>query len=340
MIIKSLSRFAYRVTLSLTLCIVAVSAHSLVAPDAAQAAVVSSIEVRGSQRLDSQSVRNYITIEPGRSFSTIDIDDSLKALFATGLFADVQIFQSGRTLIVRVEENPTIANVIVRGNKKIKTKPLRASLQSEDVGILSDNVLESDRQRIEEQYRRIGREDVSVNVRTVDLGNNRVNVVFEIAEGGRTRVDKILFVGNNAFGDRRLRGVINTRQSGLLSFLSRNDVYDPDRLAADEEILARFYFDRGYADFEIVSAVADLDEVENEYTITITVNEGERYDFGDVQIDSTIQGLDSEQLQREIKSRTGRLYSAKRVEETIEGINRRVATKGFAFAQITPRGER
>ncbi|MEO0637614.1 MAG: outer membrane protein assembly factor BamA [Pseudomonadota bacterium] len=340
MIFNSIRLMACRLMIALALGTVAMASHSVTFPQAAHAAVVSSVQVQGSQRLDNQSILNYITIEPGRSFSTIDIDDSLKALFATGLFADVQIFQSGRTLIVRVEENPTIANVIIRGNKKIKTEPLRSSLQSEDIGILSDNVLESDRQRIEEQYRRIGREDVSVNVRTVELANNRVNVVFEIAEGGRTRVKQILFVGNNAFGDRRLRSVINTKQSSLLSFISRNDVYDPDRLAADEEILARFYFDRGYADFEVISAIADLDQAENEYTITITVNEGERYDFGDVQIDSTIEGLDPEQLQRELKSRTGRLYSAKRVEETIEGINNRVASKGFAFAQITPRGER
>lgn len=307
---------------------------------AASAAVVSRIDVRGNQRVDAETIRNYLGITPGKSFNNGDIDEAVKRLFATGLFADVRISQSGGTLIVQVDEYAIVNQVIFQGNKKIKDANLASAVQLKPRGSFSQLALDSDIETVKAAYARIGREDVIVNARTIELGGNRVNVVFEIQEGDRTKIATINFVGNNAFGDRRLRDVIATKQSNFLSFLFRNDVYDEDKLRADEEQLRRFYFNRGYADFQVVSSFAELNEAENEYVITITVDEGEKYRFGAIDVETTIEGVDAQSLGSSISTREGGTYSAKNIEDTIIALTEAVAGKGYAFAQVTPRGNR
>lgn len=306
----------------------------------AQAAVVSRIEVRGNKRVDSETIRSYVAISPGKQFSGADIDEAVKRLFATGLFSDVRINQAGGTLIVQVDEYAVVNQVLFQGNKKLKDADLANNVQLKARGTFSQSQLEADADAIRESYRRIGREDVDITTQVIDLGENRVNVVFEINEGGRTKIAAINFVGNSAFSDRRLAEVISTRRSNILSFLFRNDIYDENRLRADEEALRRFYFNRGYADFSVVSSFGELDPSTNEYTITITVEEGERYTFGDVAVESSIAGLDSDTLKSLVKSRTGSVYSAKDVEDSIIALTERVAGQGYAFAQVTPRGDR
>lgn len=306
----------------------------------AEAAVVSRIEVRGNKRVDAETIRSYVGITPGRQFSGADIDEAVKRLFATGLFSDVRVNQAGGTLVVQVDEYPVVNQVLFQGNKKIKDADLANSVQLSPRGTFSQSQLEADADAIRQSYRRIGREEVNVTTQVIDLGDNRVNVVFDINEGDRTKIGTINFVGNNAFSDRRLADVISTRRSNILSFLFRNDIYDEDRLRADEEALRRFYFNRGYADFTVVSSYGELDPSTNEYTITITVDEGERYTFGDVSVESTISGLDSETLNSLVESRAGNVYSAKDVEDTIIALTERVAGLGYAFAQVTPRGDR
>ena len=220
-------------------------AVQVAATSVAQAAVVSSISVQGNQRVDDETIRNNLTIRPGRSFSGADIDESLKQLFATGLFSDVRINQSGSTLIVEVSEYAVVNQVLFQGNRKIKDADLARAVQLKPRGGFSQAQLDADAEAIKASYSRIGRDDATVTARTMDLGENRVNVVFEINEGGRTKINAINFVGNNAFGDRRLSDVITTKRSSVLSFLFRDDVYDEDRLRADEETLRRFYYNRG-----------------------------------------------------------------------------------------------
>jgi len=307
---------------------------------AAYAATVSSISVRGNQRVDADTIRGNLSIQPGRSFSAGDIDESVKRLFATGLFSDVRITQSGGTLVVQVAEYPVVNQVLFQGNKKRKDADLARVVQLKPRGPFSQSQVEADVEAIKAAYASIGRDDADVTTQVVDLGENRVNVVFVVNEGGRTKIKAVNFVGNNAFGDRRLSDVISTRRSSLLSFLLRDDIYDENRLRADEEVLRRFYYDRGYADFQVVSSAAELDEATNEYTITFTVDEGERYTFGDVTVESTIDGVDASTLNSELKSRSGDVYSAKNVEDTIIGLTERVAGSGYAFAQVTPRGDR
>ncbi len=307
---------------------------------AAQAAVVSSIEVRGNQRVDAETVRNYLPIKPGKSFSGADIDNAVKTLFGTGLFSDVKVNQVGSTLVVQVSEYRVVNQVLFQGNKKIKDVPLAAVVQLKPRGAFSDAAMETDAEAVRAAYRRIGRDDATVTAQAVDLGDNRVNVVFNIQEGDRTKIAAINFVGNSAFTDRRLADVIATKRSTILSFLLRDDVYDEDKLRADEEALRRFYYNRGYADFRVVSAYGELDETSNQYTVTVTVEEGERYTFGDINIDSSIAEINAESLKSVVKTQAGDVYSAKQVEDSIIALTERTAGQGYAFAQVTPRGDR
>ncbi|MFP1632556.1 outer membrane protein assembly factor BamA [Zhengella sp. ZM62] len=304
------------------------------------AAVVRAIDVRGNTRVDDDTIRSYIDIKPGRNFGAADIDEAVKRLFSTGLFSDVRINQVGSTLVVEVAEYQVVNQVLFQGNKKIKDEQLAARVQTQPRSGFSPATLEIDADTVRESYRRIGRSDAVVTTEVIDVGQNRVNVVFNIQEGGRTKIANIDFVGNNAFSDRRLRDVVSIKRSNFLSFLMRDDVYDENKLRADEEALRRFYYNRGYADFRVISADATLDETENEYRITFTIDEGERYTFGDVQIESTIPGVDTEQLKRVVETDSGDVYSAKNVEDSIVGLTENVAGEGYAFAQVTPRGDR
>ncbi len=318
----------------------AVAAVALIVSASPAFSAFSSIDVRGNQRVEASTIRDYIGVKPGAPFGAGDIDEAVKRLFSTGLFSDVRIRQSGSVLIVEVDELSVVNQVIFQGNRKIKDAALNGQVQIKPRAALDANVIEQDAETIREAYRRIGRADVVVDSRTMDLGNNRVNVVFDIKEGDRTKIATINFVGNNAYGDRRLGEVISTKRSNFMSWLSRNDVYDEDKLRADEELLRRFYFNKGYADFQVISSTAELDEATNKYTITVTVDEGERYTFGNISVESTVDGLDGEVLQRSLETRTGKVYSAKDVEDSLLAVSEQVAGKGYAFAQVTPRGDR
>ncbi|WP_099866532.1 outer membrane protein assembly factor BamA [Pararhizobium haloflavum] len=328
------------VALSAGIASCGLGAGLLATASVAQAAVINSIDVRGNSRVDAATVRGNITIQPGQNFDNADIDESVRRLFATGLFSDIRIEQAGGTLIVTVSENQIVNQVVFNGNSKIRDRQLETIVQTKSLGPYSEAAVEADIQAIEDAYVAVGRSDATVTTRTVTLDDGRVNLAFEINEGDRTKIAAVNFVGNQAFGDGRLRDVIRTKRSGPLSFLTRRDVYDQDKLRADEELLRRFYYNRGYADFQIVSSFAELDEQSNEYTVTVTVQEGERYTFGNVNVVSSVPDVDTERLMRLVESRSGSVYSAEEVEESIVALSETVATEGFPFAQITPRGDR
>ncbi len=302
--------------------------------------MIQRIEVKGTQRVSPEAVRSNISIKPGQSFSNVDIDESVKQLYATGFFSDVRISVSGSTLVVSVSEAQLINQVVFNGNRKIKDDKLRGFVQTQPMGPYSEALVAADISRIKEAYAGIGRSDVEVTTQVVPVAEGRVNLAFVINEGERTKIAKINFVGNNAYGDGRLESVIQTKQSGMLSFLTRKDVYNEDKLRADEEALRQFYYNHGYADFRVVSSDVSLNEAGNEYTITITVDEGERYKFGDVKVESTVEGVDGAELQGLLESRAGNTYSAKDVQKSMEAISQRVAAKGYPFARVVPRGDR
>ncbi|AZN99781.1 outer membrane protein assembly factor BamA [Mesorhizobium sp. M9A.F.Ca.ET.002.03.1.2] len=340
---KATSKFlsaASAVALSAALVVPGALAVQFVATSAAEAAVVSRVEVSGNQRVDADTIRNYVTIKPGKAFSSSDVDDAVKALFGTGLFSDVQINQVGSTLVIKVSEYQVVNQVLFQGNKKLKDNALTAAVQLKPRGTFSQQALDADVEAVKAAYRRIGRDDAAVTTQIMDLGDNRVNVVFNINEGGRTQIAAINFVGNSAYSSRRLSDVISTKRSSVLSFVLRDDVYDEDKLRADQELLRRFYYNHGYADFQVISAVGELDETTNKYTVTITVQEGDRYTFGDVSVESTIPEVDGASLQSVVETHKGDVYNAKNVEDTIIALTEKVAGSGYAFAQVTPRGDR
>ena len=340
---KAASKFlsaASAAALSAALVLPGALAVQFVATSVAEAAVVSRVEVSGNQRVDAETIRNYISIKPGKAFSSADVDDAVKALFGTGLFSDVRINQVGSTLVVKVSEYKVVNQVLFQGNKKLKDNALQAAIQLKPRATFSQQALDADVESVKAAYRRIGRDDAAVTTQIMDLGDNRVNVVFQINEGERTQIAAINFVGNSAYSSRRLSDVINTKRSSWLSFVLRDDVYDEDKLRADQELLRRFYYNHGYADFQVVSAVGELDNATNKYTVTITVQEGERYTFGDVSVESTIPEVDSKALESVVETHKGDVYNAKDVEDTIVALTEKVAGSGYAFAQVTPRGDR
>ena len=258
----------------------------------AQPYTISEIEVEGNTRIEAETIETYLTIQRDLPFTDSDIDDSLKEMFATGLFTDVGIERRGETLVVTVSENALIREISFEGNSRITDDALQEVIQSEEREVLTQTRVQGDLQLILESYRRIGRYRAAVEPKYIELENNRVDLVFEINEGTKTKIERITFIGNRNYSDGNLRDVIQTREAGILSFLRTSDVYDPDRFDADQELLRRFYFQQGYADFRIVSAIADLDREQNLFYLTITIDEGVKYEYGNIDIDTTLISVD------------------------------------------------
>jgi outer membrane protein insertion porin family len=300
----------------------------------------SSISVEGNRRVEADTIRSYFRSGPGGRIGPAEIDEALKALYATGLFEDVQIRQPGGRLVVTVVENPVINRIAFEGNKRAKDEQLAGEIQSKARGTLSRPVVQGDVQRIIENYRRNGRFDVTVTPKIIELPNNRVDLVFEIREGEKTGVKKIRFVGNNAYSDFRLKDVIKTTETNLLSFLKNSDIYDPDRVEADRDLLRRFYLKHGFADVRIVSAVGEYDASQKGFIITYTIEEGSQYRFGSIDVLSNVRAIDAAQVKSKLKARPGQVYNAELVEKTVEDISVEVAKRGYPFAQVRPRGER
>ena len=306
----------------------------------AEAAVIRSVQVRGAQRAGEEAVRSNLTIQPGVTFSGADIDESVKRLYATGYFSDVKISVSGSSLVVTVAENELVNQVVFNGNRKIKDDKLAGVVQTQPLGPYSQAMVNADIERLRTAYSQIGRSDVEITTQTVNVGQGRVNIAFVINEGDRTKIADINFVGNQAYGDGRLKAVIATKESGPLSFLTRKDVYSQDKLRADEDALRQFYYNHGYPDFRIVSSDAQLDTTTNKYTINFTVEEGARYQFGDVNVESSVEGVSGDDLKGLVETKPGSVYDAREIQKSMEAISKQVASKGYPFARVTPRGDR
>lgn len=318
-----------------------VTVYSIASATVATAQTVSSIVVQGNRRVDSEAIRSYLQIRPGERVDPIKIDDGLKALYATGLFQDVKInMGGGGRLIVTVVENTVLNRVVFEGNKKVKDETLAAEIQSKPRGPLNNATVQSDVQRIVEVYRRGGRYDVRVDPKIIERANGRSDLIFEINEGDKTTISKIAFAGNKAFSDYKLRDVMSTTEKTWLSWIKSTDVYDPDRVSADQEALRRFYLKNGYADFRIVSANVDLDRKLGGFVITITVDEGQQYRTGTVDVVSNVRDLDSGALRGFVRTAPGDVYNAEMVEKSIENLTMELAKRGYAFAQVRPRGDR
>jgi len=290
--------------------------------------------------VEPETVRSYLTFSTGDAYDPAKVDESLKALFATGLFQDVRIRREGSTIVIVLMESPIVSRVAFEGNREVEDDTLAAEVQLKARAVYTRARVQADVQRILDVYRRQGLYAAQVDPKIINLDNNRIDVVFEISEGPSTKVRAINFIGNSAFSDSQLRYVISTTQTNLLSFLKGTNVYDPDRLNLDRELLRQFYMKNGYADVRIVSATADLDRDGRGFFITFTIEEGERYRFGPIDVESALPSVNVDALRHVILTRTGRVYNAEKVEKTIEALTIEVSQQGYAFGQVRPRFER
>ncbi len=310
-----------------------------VAPEAARP--IRSIQVTGAQRLEPQTVLSYTQLRSGGAYTREAADQAIKDLYATDLFADVAISENDGAVTIAIQENPVINRVILEGNKRLKEDKIAPEIRLAPRQIFTSARVRADVARILELYRRQGRYAARVEPKLVQLDQNRVDVVFEIAEGPKSKVRAINIIGNEEFADDRLRGEMATKTAGgLLSFFKGNTSYDPDRLNYDQQKLRQFYLTQGYADFRVVSAVAELTPDREDFIITYVVEEGDRYKFGDVTVESEIRDLKPEVISNLLPMRKGDAYNAKQVEDTLERINETAGLFGYAFADARPLFER
>jgi outer membrane protein insertion porin family len=298
---------------------------------------VRSIAISGSQRLEAQTILSYIRLRVGDTWSPEVGDQVLKDLAATELFATFSVRNDAGNVVISLTENPVINRIILEGNERIKNDKIVPEIKLAPRQIFTRSKVRADVARIIELYKRQGRFAATVEPKMVQLAQNRVDVVFEISEGPKSKVRQINVIGNEAFSDGELRGEMVTKQARLTSFFSSNTSYDPDRLAFDQQKLRQFYLTEGYADFRVVSAVAELTPDKKDFIITYVVEEGERYKFGEVDVESNIRDFDSDTLSNGLRMQGGDWYDAKAVEDTVEQLTDLAGTFGYAFADVSPR---
>ncbi|WOI52757.1 outer membrane protein assembly factor BamA [Parvularcula sp. LCG005] len=301
-----------------------------------QAPIIQQIVVRGNQRIESETVRSYLPIRPGQPINQITIDAGLKTLFATGLFADAEMVYDNGTLVVNVLENPIVNRVLFEGNRATKEDKLTEDMQLEARSVYTRAKVQSDTQRIIEVYRRSGRFGATVTPKIVELPQNRVDIIYEIEEGPKTGVAKINFIGNTHFSDAELRGAILTAESNWWNLFESNDNYDPDRLEYDRQQLRDFYTKQGYADFSVVSAVAELTPDRKNFFINFTVEEGPQYEFGKIDVRTTLAKIPGDYLERVIPIRTGNQFNSELMEKAEEAITYSTGVAGYAFVDVRP----
>jgi outer membrane protein insertion porin family len=301
---------------------------------------IREIRIEGNQRVETATIESYLLIRPGDVYDAGRVDRSLKDLYATGLFTDVTIHLEGDVLYVTVQENPIINRLAFEGNDRLSDEVLGAEIQSRPRVVYTRAKVESDAKRILEIYRRSGRFAASVIPKVIQLSENRVDLVFEINEGGVTKIEKINFIGNRRFSDKQLRGGILTKETRWYRFFAADDTYDPDRLSFDRELLRRFYLKNGYADFRVISAVAELGPKREKFFVTFTIEEGQRYRFGNIKVETHLKDLDLAQLRELVTVNKGDWFDNEEVEKIIDAMTDFAGRFGYAFVDIRPRIQR
>jgi len=308
-------------------------------PDAG-AQPIQTIQVKGSERLEPQTVMSYIKLRVGQPYTKSAADAALKDLYSTELFKDVQIDNVDGAVTIQVQENPVVNRIILEGNKRIKDDKILPEIKVSPRQIFTRSKIRADVARIIELYKRQGRYAATVEPKMVSLDQNRVDIVFEITEGDKSKVRQINIIGNEHFSAGELRGEMVTKQARFSRLFSSGTSYDPDRMAFDQQKLRQFYLTQGYADFRVVSAVAELTPDKKDFIITYVVEEGKRYKFGDVKVESQLRDFDGEKMAKNLVMHKGDWYNAKQVEDTIDGLNETAGAFGYAFADVRPQYDR
>lgn len=303
----------------------------------ATASTIQQITVTGNQRVTQDTIENYLGIRRGEEISGSNLNSALKNLYATGFFADVSLNTQGNTLNIQVEENPTVNEVVFEGNSAVETTDLQNEITLNSRGIYTRTRVQTDLKRLLDVYRRNGRYSAEITPKLVPLEQNRVNLVYEIHEGPEAKIEEITFIGNDAFGASDLRSVISSEESVFYTFLTGGDQYDPDRLRYDQELLRRFYNANGYADFKVKSAIAELSPKRDAFYLTFTIEEGKRYRFGDVKIQSQLGNGSDAFDEGTLTINKGEIYNAKEVDDTIDRLTTQLGDHGYAFVDVTPK---
>ena len=312
----------------------------LVSGPAAASGVVRAVIVRGTERLEPETVRSYINLSIGDRYDRDRLDQAVKALYASELFADATIRDDNGTLIVEVKENPVINRIVIEGAKRVKEDKIREEIRLAPRQIFTRSKARADVGRMLELYRRSGRFAASIEPKIVQLEQNRVDVVFEIQEGSKSKVRQINILGNEKFSEKDIRSSMATKQARTWRFFTSNDTYDPDRLAYDAQKLRQFYLTQGYADFRVVSTVAELTPDKKDFIVTYVLDEGERYKFGKVELDSQIRDIKPKEFQSLIQLKAGDWYNAQKIEDTVESLTETAGLLGYAFADVRPQFDR
>ncbi len=313
------------------------------APAAARGApegVIQGVEVRGNQRIEADTVRSYMLLQPGDRFDADRLDRSLKSLFATGLFRDVQVRREGSRVVVEVQENPIVSRVAFEGNRKISDDVLRGEVQMRSRAVFTPQAVQADRQRLQELYARRGRFGAVVEPKLIQLDQNRVDVVYEIQEGDVALIARINFVGNREYSDTRLKEVVATKEQAWYRIFSSSDQFDPERLAFDRELLRRFYLRNGYADVQVTNATAELAADRTGFFVTYSIDEGPRYRVGKVEVVSNLRNLDAASVARLVDIDEGDWYDGDSVERVAQSLQDAVNLRGFPFVDVQPRIQR
>ncbi|MFZ6764551.1 outer membrane protein assembly factor BamA [Pseudoroseomonas sp. WGS1072] len=308
-------------------------------PPAAQPAggVISQIEIQGNQRIEADTIRSYMLLQPGDAFDGERQDRSLRTLFATGLFRDVQISREGGRMIVRVQENPSVNQVAFEGNSKLSDDTLRGEIQLRPRAVFTPAAAQADRQKLLDLYARRGRFAARVEPKIIERDQNRVDVVFEITEGDVALISRINFVGNESFSDSRLKEVVSSREAAWYRPFSSSDTYEPERLNFDRELLRRYYERQGYADVNVTGAAAELAPDRSGFFVTFTLTEGPRYRFGKVEIQSSLRNVTAERLQRVLEIYSGDWYDGSAVERMQQTLIDEANLAGAPFVDVEPR---
>ena len=304
--------------------------------DIATAVVINKIDVVGNHRVDASTITSTITVKPGDEVNSDDLDKVLRELFDTGYFADVKPELVGSTLKIQVVENPMVNQIMFEGNSEIEDKLFKEHIKLKKRQVFSITKLKDDTKTIYDMYRIKGYFAAKVEPKTIKRDQNRVDVIFEITEGESTQIQKIAFIGNKHFSNDKLERTIQTKESRWYRFFNSDANYDSDKILYDQELLRRFYYEHGYADFRVKSAVAELTPDQKEFFITFTIDEGERYRVGKVNVVSNIAKLNADDLAKMLTMKEGGWYSSKDVENTIKILTDKLGSSGYAFTDIKP----
>ena len=298
---------------------------------------ISNIVVQNNQRIDKETILTYLGIEPGDNVNYQILNTKLKKMYGLGLFADIKFRVSGDTLVVLIKENPMINNIEFIGNSKIKEDAMRAEIQLKSRNVYQKSEVQDTIGIIRDLYKRSGYFSAKIKAQVSRLSQNRIDITFRINEGEKTKIKGIKFIGNKIFSDKRLKGIVSTKESKLWRIMSAGDIYDPDRINYDKDLLRRYYLQEGYADFKVISAIAELTKDKSGFFITYSVAEGEKYKFGKVKIDNkNYQDMDNKKIEKISKILQGKKYDISKLDEVIKNIREYGGNLGFAFLDVRP----